>query len=620
MLFKGGQAMNAYYGTVKTILDTPTHKIVKELMKLFPKAESGQVNSWHNFINDLKKSTAFQKLHPYCIVIIEYDLPAEGMGIDCILAGYDFNKNKVAVLIEAKQWGDEYIEENKFETYRAPGCLLHPQVQIDKHKNCFRDYLNIGQAYRVFPTVYVENATDKGVCSLISKNPYKEARTIPVYNDLNKLIEAKASIIQYSSIEIVKDFSNAVYHPSKSVLTAVQNAVSREIPFILTEEQLPVYEQIINSIIEGKKVIRINASAGAGKTALLLNLFASILKRRDENVFPIFVPGAQNTRYYKNKFPKMGNCFTYSFVVTDMIEQNKGKHIIVMMDEAQHNAPNVIKKIVESGATLIVCYDEKQSVTANNSINDLQELEDKDFFVSLELKNSVRFNGSQEADYNIRRFLGGKSNYAKDDRFEFLTFTKLEEFQNKIYQVIADNPNSSVAVMGLLCHDIKDYTYPKCRESKFVYEWKNEGIKNAETCYVDYVERKNYLNENNGFIRVGTWWAPGLDFDYVGIIIGGDGIITSNGFMGVAEKSKHYKMMVDIATKDMNLPLDIKEDDPMWTSAKKVLAYVNAKGNEEIQKEFRSLFTSYLRHVYYVMMTRGKRGCYVCYTDCSKYI
>ena len=46
----------------------------------------------------------------------------------------------------------------------------------------------------------------------------------------------------------------------------------------------------------------------------------------------------------------------------------------------------------------------------------------------------------------------------------------------------------------------------------------------------------------------GTWWMPGLDADYVAVIAGGDVTWTPQGLHLNIGQSKHYKLMIDVAS------------------------------------------------------------------------
>lgn len=605
--------MKGYVNSIEKFLCTSTDEIVKKLKNDFPNAGEGQVRSWFVLINDLKQSVAFQKLNRTCIVAIEYDLPSEGMGADCIVAGFNQNNQKIAVIIESKQWGDDYIRENKFGTYRTDDMLLHPQIQVNRHKLSFRDYLDTCRKYLVSSSVFIKNGTSSGILSLVRKNPILEARKVPVYNTLDELIDKQASCITYGSAEIKKDLEIATLCPSKGIEDAMYSLITKEEPFVLTEEQMIVYEQIKKCINSGKRVVRVKGDAGAGKTAIMLNLYVELLNKESNKFLPIFVPGAQNTAYYRNKYNEVSFCFTYSYSVSKMIAQNKNKICIVFMDEAQHNDPGIITNIINQGAILVICYDDKQAIKSQNSIPELKRLENKDYFVALELRGSVRYNGSLVAEKNIRKFLDGNFNFVNDDKFEFLTFTDTNAFQNKMFEVINQNPDAKVSILGLLCKNVNDYTCKGKNDSKLFTLWQGEEDKRPETCYIEYLDRKNYLKENNGLLRVGTWWMPGLDVDYVGVIIGKDGKISMNGFEAYPENSMNYNMMINIA-QDLKFPEKLLKGSNS-EKVKNIINYINIQGNIDLKTEFVSSFTDYLKNMYYIMCTRGKRGCYVLFSD-----
>ena len=136
------------------------------------------------------------------------------------------------------------------------------------------------------------------------------------------------------------------------------------------------------------------------------------------------------------------------------------------------------------------------------------------------------------------------------------------------------------------------------------------------------VDAKDYLNKNDGKLWVGTWWLPGLDVDYVAVIVGGDLVRTPSGVVAVTEKAKHYRMMVSIA-EQMKLPAHLilekkvfgKIGTDYFRSSKKITEFINQPGNEEIKKQYIGLFSKLLRNNYYIMMTRGRKGCFVFFAN-----
>ena len=403
---------------------------------------------------------------------------------------------------------------------------------------------------------------------------------------------------------IADELRNAAYSPSIEIIDAMKSIVTKEDPFILTAEQRSVVEQIEKSVLNGKRIIRIFGAAGTGKTAILLNLYIRFLEEKETgNIRPIFISGAQNTALYRSLYPEVERSFTYSYSLKKMVEKTKGNLYVILMDEAQHNSSGIITNMVERGCTIILCYDENQTINADNPIEEIHRLEQREDFVSFELKEKIRYNGSQYAEKNIRTLLDGGSSFRDDEKYDFMVCDSFDEFQEKVFSTIREHPEETVAVAGLLSQDASDYTNESKLESKLFTKWGYKG----ECKWIPYVYRKDYLTENDGKIWVGTWWLPGLDVDYIAVIIGGDAKLTSNGLVAIPENAKHYKMMVSVA-KDMGLPRCLK-------SSKQIIDYINRPENEAIRHDFLDRFSKLLRNNYYITMSRGRKGCFVYFAN-----
>lgn len=603
--------MDGYVDTIENFLSTSTDDIVDRLKEIYPNAEISQVHSWKVLIEDIKGAENIKELPVECVVALEYSLPTDNMAIDCTILGYDSDNQKAAVLIESKQWDDDYISNHSFSVYREDGKELHPQVQISRHKRSFSDYLDVGQDYRAHPIVYIRNCSIQVVDLLIHYNPLIHTQTIPVFNSFKKMIQEAKTVLKSGSAELINELKSAEFRPSKAISDAMSSIINKEEPFLLTDEQEKVLREIKDYINEGKKIIRLTGNAGSGKTAVLLNLYVEYLNSENKDIVPIFISGAQNTAYYRSRYSDVSSSFTYSFSASEMIKQNANKQCVVLMDEAQHNRKGILSEILDSSAILILCYDVKQVISADNPIAELKEIEKRDDYKELELKGSVRFNGSQVAESNIKNYLKGSQHREVDSLFEFCFFEDFSSFQQKIIDVIKTKPESSVAVMGLLSNDAKNFTKEENLDSILFTRW---GTK-MECEWLPYVYNKDYFKHNNGNIWVGTWWMPGLDVDYVAVIVGGDAKITNNGIEAIPEQAKHYQMMVSVANEHRFPNKLFSEGQDNYTSAQNIIRYINQSGNEKIKKRYIRRFSEYLRNNYYIMMTRGRKGCFVYFAN-----
>ena len=211
----------------------------------------------------------------------------------------------------------------------------------------------------------------------------------------------------------------------------------------------------------------------------------------------------------------------------------------------------------------------------------------------------------------MRKSFRWHHNLLEDDKFDFRIFDTIEELENHTIELIQNNPDSTVAVTGLLSDDASEIANRP--NSKIFINWGYLG----ETRWFPYIENKNYLNQYNGKLWVGTWWLPGLDVDYTSVIVGGDAKMTDNGLIAVPEGAKHYQMMISIA-EELNYPKSIfvlKKDGKINTvkTAQSILDYIE----EDSQRKtiFIDRFSELLKNNYYILLTRGRKGCYVCFSN-----
>ena len=606
--------------TVEELLAREEGALIGELKRQFPEAEAAQIRSWQVLIRELKEATALRDFPGDCVIAVEYALPTDGMAIDLVVAGLNGQGRPVACIVESKQWGDAYIAKAQLSAYRETGKELHPQVQISHHRLSFSDYLDIGPRFDVVPFVYTPNASQRAVEELVSRNPKQSSREIPVFNRMDALLSQILQRLSRGEAALVQTLRSANFVPSKGVMEAMGAIATQEEPYLLNQEQQDAMDRVKAAIAEGKKVVRITGAGGAGKTGILLNLYVQYLsEQKTTGVIPIFVSGAQNTACYRGAYPDLASSFTYSFSLDKMINSSNSSRCVVLMDEAQHNQPGIITKVLNMGATLVLCYDVTQVIRADNAVRELRGLEQRPDFVAIELHGSVRYNGSQVAEKNIRTYLRGGTQFQEDPQYEFKVFSDFTAFQDQLFDTIARHPDRTLAVSGLLCADARKYTKEGNPASRLFTNW---GSK-TECKWVPYVRGRDYLNQYGGDLWVGTWWMPGLDFDYVAVIAGGDAAITEKGVVGNPRQSKHYQMMVSVA-QVMQLPKQLivegrsaygKPYTNYVKSCQNIVSYLEQPGNEMVRQKFIHDFSQYLRNNYYIMMTRGRRGCFVYFAN-----
>lgn len=595
--------------TKKEIVSKPLGSLLNEIKTIYPTAEASQINSWNTLLNELYFDAAFNNLPNDAIIGIEFLLPIEGMGIDLFVAGRNKSNKRVMFIIESKQWSDSYISMTKFSNSRYDGDTLHPQIQVFRHYLTVKNYLSIGSELdEIVPLLYLAGCSTRGNEMVRRQCSDLNAAKIDIFNDTGSLFKTIQEQLLDGGGLAPEDFLESFYSPSISIINAMKSIVSKEQPFVLTKSQEEVVEQIRDAIKRGKKVIRVVGAGGSGKTAILLNLFVSIMAN-SSTYKAYFCPGAQNFKLYQSLYPAIKNTFSSTFGIRNLAKYHQlNDHSILFIDEAQHNEAGLLSEFVKTGCIIVICYDSNQVINLTNSaIDELKQFEQRSDFIGIQLKESIRFNGSSTFEPNVHRFLSGETTFEHDDKYDFRIFNSLDKIIEAATDLIKEKKDSTIALMGLLSNDAESVI--KQSRGKLKIDWSQpvQGIP-AETRWIPYVLSKNYLS--NLPLWVGTWWAPGLDFDYVVVIVGGDAKMTANGIIPIPEQAKHFKMMASVGQK-LGLPTRGFTSKQQCDS---MMSYLNQFGHEKEKEQFLSSFAKLLIDNYYIMMTRGRKGCFVYFT------
>ena len=604
--------MKCFLTTVEKFKRKNADDIKNRLQNLYPDASDSQIRSWVVLAADVLQAQSLGALPSNALLGMEFSLPTDEMSIDLIIIGRDRDNKKVAFLVESKQWDDRYIEGAKFSTHRTVGVELHPQIQVKRHALSFHDYLNVGASYDVCPLVFLRNASESGKKKLCERNPRGYDESIAVFNSMNGLLSMIAQrLVDIQCEDLIGELETSYLKPCKSIFDAMRAIVSKEEPFILTKEQEMLAGQVRQAMCSGKKVIRVVGPAGSGKTAILLNLYVGIMARSHKTgLRPIFISGRQNTALYRSTYPAAQGVFAYPYTLERMVDSSNGSKFVILMDEAQHNDEGVVTQIVERGATVILCYDPFQVVSADNPIAEFRRLESRQDYVTLELHESIRYSGSKVAEQNIKAFLSGSpQSIIGDDRFEFKAFNVFSDFEQHVFKTIDEHPESTLAAVSQL-----KFSNGTFGSNNFFCDWGYQ----SECQWIPYVRQKNYRQKYNGKIWVGTWWLPGLDVDYVAVIIGDDLSITSSGPRINIDKNKLFKPAVALGTK-LGVPdrcivtkrSGYKTACDYVQSSLNILTFLRQPGNEAMYSRYLKEMTEILRNNYYIMMTRGCKGCFV---------
>lgn len=561
--------------------------------------------SWANSLQYMERVVRRAELDPTCGVLIEYVIPSTSNRIDFFVSGHDDQGNKNFIIVELKQWETaEATEKDGIVSTFLGGNIretTHPSYQASSYKHYLQDYnANIdSKNLTPFSCAYLHNFEER-YPEPLKMGIYQEiVEDTPIYfkNDQEKLQGfLKKYVGKGDGEDILYEIESGKIKPNKKLIDHVTGMFKGNQEFILLDEQKVAYETAkhVATTAKEKSVVIIKGGPGTGKSVISVNLLGGLLRDELNTVFVAPNASFRDTIVAKlakeNKKMRLKNLFKGSAGFVDALP-NTFDAIIV--DEAhrlkdksayQYFGENQVEDIVRSAKTSIFFVDDDQAIRPEDigRVKEIRRVADMYGAKLHELDLVAQFRCAGAAGYinwlNDVLHIKKTANYNGWDQ---------ESFDFKIF----DDPNT-------LREAIKEKS-AKGFNSRIVagYAWRWSGAKdgNADASVADVEIAEYDFRMPWNSRKVGTTWAidekgidqvgcihtsQGLEFDYVGVIVGAD------------LKFNHdtLKYFTD------------------WTS------YKDASGKKTLKNDPEKL-NQFVRNIYKILMTRGIKGCYVYFVD-----
>ena len=584
-----------------------------EVVKKRPSAP--EFNSWKNSMQYMRGVLSDINIPNNAGIAIEYNIPPTGCRIDFMMSGYNKNKSNV-VIIELKQWdkATEVKDMNgvyKVNTFTGGGLrdVNHPSYQAMTYANLIRDYNESVQLkdINVIPCAYLHNYYFEDDDTLLSDDYKEYTDQAPLFghSDVIKLRDfIKKYIEDGDDGDILYEIDNGKIRPSKMLQDSLRNMLKGNKEFYMIDNQKIVYEYALRNAIDtvsanDKNVMIVRGGPGTGKSVLAVNLLVELNNRNmtcfyvtknaaPRSVYASKLRGDYTQTYINHLFQSSGN----------FIDEERNKLDCLVVDEAhrlnaksgmfQNKGENQIKEIINASKFSIFFIDENQKVTLKDiGSEDLIKRFAKEQgagIYTFDLDSQFRCNGSDGYIAWLDRVLDIKDTANFDiDGFDY-------DFR------VLDNPNE---VRRLI--EEKNKTNNKSRiVAGYCWNWISEGKNNSDVHDIEIPEYNFGMSWNLG--NSSTWaidsesinevgcihTCQGLEFDYVGVIIGND-LRYENGHI------------VTDYTKRANT-------DTSLNGIKKI---AKEQGKEVANK----IADNIIKNTYRTLMTRGMKGCYVYCTD-----
>ncbi|MDD5792820.1 MAG: DUF2075 domain-containing protein [Erysipelotrichaceae bacterium] len=547
-------------------------------------------------------------------IAIEYNIPQTAKRVDFMISGFDSDEKPSVVIVELKQWQKmEKVEATDavielVETYTGHGLrhVVHPSYQAWSYAKLISDYNSAVQDsdVKLAPCAYLHNyirrdndPLDDMQYEIYTKAapPFTKTQTRELRDFIKKWIK------KGDNKEVLYIIDHGKIKPSKSLQNSIASMMEGNREFVMIDEQRVVYEQILKlseqcQRDQQKRTIICKGGPGTGKSVIAVQLLAELTKREQfvqyvsKNQAPrqVYLHKLRGTR----KLSGVENLFKGSQNYVNV--KNNQIHTLIV-DEAHRleersqytkktGNENQVKEIIHAATCSVFFIDESQRVTMSDigSVDEIRKWANIEHseVIEMELLSQFRCNGSDGYLAWVDNILEIRETANYDlDGIDY--DIRVLENPNEVRDLINEKNKAAnrARILAGYCwnwnKDKKnDTNYHDIKIGDFEMSWNlSEGI---------YAIGDTSVNEV-GCIHT----TQGLEFDYVGVIMGDD-IRYENGHV-VTDFTK--RASTDQSIKGLKSMYRNSPDEAL-------------KRADEI-----------IKNTYRTLMTRGMKGCYIYCTD-----
>lgn len=609
MLIYNGLKSDFMADTENDVLETKLYDTIKQ--KMNRSTGLSELNSWRNSLKEMYITLNDSAIPSDAGVAIEYNIPQTSKRVDFLISGYDDNNKGNVIIIELKQWEQlQAVEGHEaiVETYTggANRRVVHPSYQAWSYAALIKDYNQYVQDEDVelHPCAYLHNYPRKDNDPLDAKQYEDILSDAPAFtygqrDALRNFI--KKNIKTGDGEDTLVKIEHGKIKPSKQLQDSICGMLKGNKEFIMLDEQKVVYETILNLSTKcqkdnKKRTIIVEGGPGTGKTVVAINLLAELTKRDQfaqyvsKNSAPRIVYGYKLKGSMKRN--SVDNLFKGSGCYTDAPLNSIGT---ILADEAhrlneksgmfQNLGENQIKEIIHASRCSVFFIDESQRVTTSDigSVEEIEKWAQKEHseVFRMELISQFRCNGSDGylAWVDDVLQIRDTANYDLEGiDYDIRICDSPMEMEHIILE--KNSIRNRARILAGYCWNWpketrNDVNYHDIKIGDYGISWNLDGG-DAFAINPDSVHEAGCIHTSQG-----------LEFDYVGVIIGDD-MRYENGEI-ITDYSKRAKT------------------DQSMKGIKGI-----AKNNPQ---EADRLADEIIKNTYRTLMTRGMKGCYVYCTD-----
>ena len=610
--------MLLYSGTTPEFIQATVHNaIAQRLAESFElhfrhKPSPNEFRSWQNSLRSFSDVLREGDLIDQGI-ILEYQLPLSSLRLDAILTGRDASRDR-AVIVELKQWDASSFgsSDDLLKTWIGGNHrdVLHPSVQVNQYRRYLEDSQEVfhagGDKIALDACAYLHNYRPAIGDALFDARSETVRQLAPIFTsgDVTRLAgHLSARLCGGDGERVMHRLVKSRYRPAKKLLSHVSRVIREEPAFVLLDEQMVVFSQVLaaveSAVIDHRKhVFLVHGGPGTGKSVLALNLLGALSGKgynaqhaTGSKAFTktmqkiVGRQAAQQFRYFNN-FGLAGSNDIDVLLCDEAHRIRSTSNNRFTKRENMSSRPQ-IQEIIEAARVSVFFVDDQQVVRPNEigSSSLIREaaaahdavLHESSLETQFRCSGSDAFVGWIDNTLDIRKTANTLFDQSKE-AFEFGIVESPEALDALIREKVADGCSARLAAgycwpwskdldgEGKLRKDVKIGSFERPWNARPDMTGLPKGVPKADF----------WAYDDNGLDQVGCiYTAQGFEFDYVGVIWGRDlRYDHAEGWVG------------DRA---------VSCDSPVKRSGERFLALV--------------------KNTYRVLLSRGMKGCFVYFED-----
>jgi len=559
----------------------------------------GEAGSWHKswpkLVHALHKA-GLDDLH----LFLEFELPACSERADAVLLGTRPDGGLTAVIIELKQW-TTVDATTPTRTTVLKREYTHPCAQAAGYVSHLRDWMKAehlrlevrGIAMLHDASMDVTIRLRAAADQLAANREIGMAAAPDLARPATELSKTVlADDLRPPTAEIVHEFLNVEHRPSERLLTRLADVVNGNRVFDLIGAQQDAYLTVLDKIDRARKdekhLIVVTGGPGTGKSVIALRLLATISRHSIKARY--VTPSGTLRRQLIRAVSVAGAPGLFAFLEDHVARPLNFR--IALVDEAQRmkRSKNYVDRLTSINPLCVLFLDERQIIRPDEGLT-LAECQDKADQLGVtchHVKLTAQFRCDGSLDYLnwLEKLLFGAGRPASTLAYDIGLAQDPEDLANWAEEHNTKGQTARIAAgfcwewsqtRRPLINDVSiDWTDSDGLRRNWQRPW-NAREKQLAANTVIAPQREFWATDDGGQDQVGCiYTCQGLEYDYAGVILGPDFVRHNGQWVGIPDLSH------DPAIRGKVAPAD---------------------------------YTRLAANIYYVLASRGTRGCRLYSTD-----